>query len=129
MRSVLLPSLVLTALVVALSACQSVAEFAEDVAADITAPEPACMLDWEDVDCDQPHDIETYAIFDSQSPELDVDALGKECYPYFLDYAGVPFGESGLWGQFDYPGTSQWDVGMRQVRCYALFPTTSRGAS
>lgn len=80
----------------------------------------------EDIACDRPHDLEVVGRLDAS--ELGADFPGDQalsrwafsgCVAAFEEYAGTAFGRSTMEIEVAGPSESQWEDGVRSVRCDA----------
>lgn len=77
--------------------------------------------DYEEIDCNQTHYGEIYAIGYSSLTTFDNDALvteiGDYCYVNFEPYVGLDYNESELYYDYWYPSQETWDSGDRVLVC------------
>jgi hypothetical protein len=79
------------------------------------------------VPCDQPHDVEVYAVFDLsgdayEGEERVVERADAGCYDEFARFVGLPYDESELEFSYIYPSEESWDYGDHGVLCQVGYP-------
>lgn len=92
------------------------------------------MIEISDVDlvnCEEPHELEVFAVFDLpesnwKGDDATYDLAGEGCMNRFEPFVGVAFELSTLWFEFIYPTVESWnDLDDRIVQC-SIFATDDK---
>lgn len=88
----------------------------------------------DEVDCDEPHDLEVYAVIGIQSETFpDLEQLAAEadvvCGAAFVDYVGAAEADTTVRFATIYPTEAGWDAGNTSVRCVLFDPDGQREGS
>lgn len=94
----------------------------------------AQVADLGSVPCNEPHDRESFAVLPYEPPDAETDGevfpgddalitfADGRCAEAFGNYSGVPYLDSDLYFTYLLPSPRSWQVGDREVVCFAFDP-------